>query len=519
VLWLAIDISDRVILEQKLFEEKQRTESILKSIGDGVIAIDTHGKIIYINKAALKITGYKKEEVLNKKFSEVFNLQHAINREKYNLPLDKIFKQGILVDYIKNCILIDKNGEEKLIEDSIAPIFDAESKINGAVIVFRDVTFEKKLEEKILKQKHLESIGRLAGGLAHDFNNYLATILGNIDLAKLFNKDEKISKILDNAIKAIEQSKAITTRLLTFSKGGSPVTKVTNLKNPLKETAEIIFAGSQIQTNYKIDENLWNSEVDVNQLNQVFSNIYINAKEALNNKGKVDICAENIKIDELNEFGLPSGNYIKISIKDNGPGIPDTIKDKIFEPFSTTKADGHGLGLSVCYQIIKNHNGIITCNNKLKKGCEFIILLPAVSSEEELSKPAKEDDIAGDYNLKVLFMDDDNMLKETFKQFGDFFNLEVDTVSTGEDALEKYGDKYDLVILDLTNRKGMGGVETAKELLKINRDIYLVVTSGYSDDDAVVNYEKYGFKDFLRKPFNLKELKKVLDNFKLKKSY
>jgi len=295
-----------------------------------------------------------------------------------------VIELGRIIGLANHTALIAKDGTVRSIADSGAPIRNSESNIIGVVLVFRDVTQEKKMEEELLKTRKLESIGVLAGGIAHDFNNILSAILGNIELAsyRIAQEDSRTASLLSDAEKATKRAAKLTDQLLTFSKGGEPVREITSLPEFIPESADFVLHGSQIVCSYSFPENLWMVDVDSGQIGQVIQNIIINANHAMPEGGVIAIKCSNVK-DATAEALLSAnnGDYVCITIQDTGVGIPKEIISKIFDPYFTTKQEGSGLGLAICHSIINKHDGYLTVHSITGKGTTFTLYLPAVRSQ------------------------------------------------------------------------------------------------------------------------------------------
>lgn len=392
-----------------------------------------------------------------------------------------------------------------------------------------DITERKKYEEAIANFQKLESLGILAGGIAHDFNNLLGGILGYIDIAKQTSSEEEVKDYLSKALQTADRAKGLTQQLLTFAKGGDPVKKLSPLFPFIKEIAQFALSGSKIICEYEIQDNLWSCEYDRNQIAQVVDNIIINAKQAMPEGGKITISATNEEILDNNHPVLSSGKYVKMSISDTGVGIPKEILPKIFNPFFTTKVSGHGLGLATAYSIIKKHGGYIEVNSEIGKGTIFTFFLPASSNVPDivdLQNNFIKEDI--DKNIKkaagtILIMDDEIVIREVTLKILKSLGYNVISTSNGEEALQIFkadnekNKEINALLLDLTIQGGLGGKDIIDEILKINKSIPVIVTSGYADDPIIANPQKYGFTASISKPFGRNELDELFRKYFEKK--
>ena len=517
---LALEIEERKNAEYELAREKEQLTVTLRSIGDGVITTTLDGSVVLINKAAEELTGWSHEESTGKQISEVFHTIDKFTGETCSDPVADLLQNGsVYYNLAEEKILIAKDGSRCDISDSCAPITDKNSEIIGAVLVFRDVTENKRMQDEALKSEKLKSVGILAGGIAHDFNNILAAIVGNISLAKMQLNQEAnayIVGLLEGAEKASLRARDLTQQLLTFSKGGEPIRKVKAISEIIKESADFILSGGKIFCEYDFKEDLWPVSIDTGQISQVVQNIIINAIHAMPEGGAIKISCENFSNANRHVIALQEGDYVRISIKDEGPGIPQDLLDKIFDPYFTTKEEGSGLGLALTHSIVTKHQGHIEVNSG-NWGTDFIIYLPAVPAtleeQEEVEKTSFRE-IKGN----ILIMDDEAMIREIAGDLLAHLGFEVETVSNGQDAIELYKDKlnsdspFDAVIMDLTIPGGMGGKEAIQKLLEIDPKVKGIVSSGYSNDPVMAEHKKYGFVGMVHKPFEVEELVATLRN-------
>jgi len=498
-------------MERRLKESQQWLTTTLKSIGDAVIATDINGCVIFMNPIAESLTGWKQKEASGKHLKKVFNIINEKTGKQVDDPVTRVLREGIVVGLANHTILISKDGTRRSIDDSGAPIKDENGKIIGVVLVFRDVSEKRRIEQELMKADKLNSLGILAGGIAHDFNNILTAILGNIILAKEFTRPgEKIYERLIEAEKASLRAKGLAQQLLTFSSGGAPIKKTMFISELLKESALFALSGSNVQCEFSISNNLWAVEIDEGQINQAINNLIINAIQSMPEGGRIKLTAENVTVSE----GEKKGRYVKISIVDQGIGIPKEHLPKIFEPYFTTKQKGSGLGLAIVYSIIKKHDGYIEVETELGVGTTFKVYLPASLKNVFMRKGLKEKIQTG--KGKILVMDDEELVRKVIGEMLVFLGYEVEFAKEGIEAIELYkkakaqGQPFDAIIMDLTIPIGMGGKETINKLLEIDPTVKAIVSSGYSTDPVMTEFTKYGFKGFIIKPFKIKELGEVL---------
>ncbi|MDQ1318122.1 MAG: two-component system, cell cycle sensor histidine kinase and response regulator CckA [Candidatus Poribacteria bacterium] len=510
-------------LRESLAAEKERIAVTLRSIGDGVITTDTEGNVTLMNRVAEKLTGWTEEEAVGKQLTEVFKIINERNREKLENPVKKVLETGEVAEFANNTILLAKDSTEFVITDSCATVRDEEGSIIGVIVVFSDITEKRRVENELIKTDKLESIGILAGGIAHDFNNILTGILGNISLAKMYSTPgDKVYERLLDAEKSSMEAKKLTQQLLTFSEGGTPVLKLTSIRDILNDSVSFALKGSKIRCAFDIPNDLWPVEVDVGQISQAINNIVINADQAMPKGGVIKVGARNINIESKGVLPLKAGKYVKIYIEDNGIGIQKEYLQKVFDPYFTTKQKGSGLGLATAYSIIKKHNGHIAVDSEISVGTTFYIYLPA-ESEKEIPKEIAVEEGNILTGLKILVMDDQEIIRELTKNILGNLGHKVTFAIDGFEAIEncrlekELDDPYDVVIMDLTIPGGMGGKEAIKSLLQIAPETKVIVSSGYSNDPVLSDYEQYGFSGFIAKPYRNKELIEVLQKVMSKK--
>ena len=509
------EIADRRRAEVLLAQEKERISVMIHSIGDGLIAVNEELHVTLMNEAAEKFTGWTSAEAIGRPVADIFNIVNARNRERCESPVLKAFKTGAVVGLVHATILIGRHGNEHFLSASCAPIKGFEGKTTGVIVVFRDITDRKIMEEELIKASKLESIGILAGGIAHDFNNLLTGIIGNISFAKMLsNRDDKVFDILTKAETVAFQAKDLTSQFRTFSKGGSPIKKPLLLSEFLENTAEFVVRGSKSRCVFEIDDDISSVEVDESQIAQVITNLLINSIQAMPDGGVITIKARNIEIDDDSVLALTPGKYARISVIDTGVGIsPENIL-RIFDPYFTTKPKGSGLGLTTSYSIARKHFGTITVESEVGNGTKFHLYLPALARVAEKSQP--DSCTVRTSRFRVLAMDDEAVVREVTMQLLTHLGYDVVLAKDGGEAIDFYkkslaeGSRFDIVIMDLVVPGGVGGVEAIAELLKIDPTVNSIVSSGYSNEIVMSKYSQYGFKGVISKPYRIKELDELI---------
>ncbi|MCG8603789.1 response regulator [bacterium] len=499
---------------------KEILNMILKGIHEGVITTDIQGKITLMNEEAEKLLGWSLEQLKGKPLREIFQIVDEPALKTTSNPVDQILATHKMSALLNHTFLKIKGGKDRFIEYSSAPILNEDRRVIGAVLVIQDVTEKQKMEAERLRANKMESLGFLAGGLAHDFNNLLTAILGNINIAKMnIRKPDEILKILTQAERAGERAKSLACQLLSFSKGCAPLTKPIAIAEFIRECVEFVTTGSNVQCRFSFEEKLHPVQADEGQLNQVISNLIINAIQAMPGGGQVYISGKNIEVTKADAMPLSPGNYVKISMEDQGDGIAMACLDKIFDPYFTTKKlgsqKGCGLGLATSYSIIKKHDGLITVDSAEGVGSTFHIYLPA--SQKDVIPAKKGCEEPAKCNGNVLVMDDEEILRQLSVEYLSRLGYQVSTACNGEEAIKLYCEAqqkvpFDAVIMDLTVPGGMGGKETIKKLREIDPTVKVVVSSGYSNDPIMADYKSFGFDAVMSKPFQVNELGNLLSD-------
>ncbi|MGD0584258.1 MAG: nuclear transport factor 2 family protein [Oryzomonas sp.] len=473
---------------------------------------DSESHLEMVNEPYAKTCGHSVDDCIGKTDLELFPLEMA---------------KRFIADDREVCL----TGQKKHSEEQIAtpdgtkwhltyktPLFDELGKVTGTTGIALDISDLKEHEKEELKVQKLESLGVLAGGIAHDFNNILTGIMGNISLAKMSIDDTHRSyKALLGAEKASMRATELARQLLTFARGGEPVKKVVSLRHLVHESVSLVLHGSNVRGIVDIPDSIHAIEADEGQISQAFHNIIINATQAMPGGGVLTVSARNETLVGKNSMALPPGTYTRLTFTDEGCGIPDADLKKIFDPYFTTKVNGTGLGLASTHSIIIKHGGHIDVCSFVDKGTTFTILLPSIG--ETISKYQTESvtQTSKDHSGgSILVMDDEEMIRELAVGMLEEIGYQVTTCDEGSEAIQLYktakgsGTPFSAVIMDLTIPGGMGGKEAAEEILAIDPDACLIVSSGYSNDPIMSDYRTYGFTGAIAKPYRIDELAEVL---------
>jgi two-component system, cell cycle sensor histidine kinase and response regulator CckA len=398
----------------------------------------------------------------------------------------------------------------------LKPFRENELHTNIEIALYRH-EMEKQLRERegeIWRASKLEAIGILAGGIAHDFNNILTAILGNICLARLDTEEGPAHERLGDAERACLQAQNLAWQLLTFAKGGAPIKELISVTKLITEICSFASTGSNVRCEISFPDGLWAVNADLGLLSQVFQNLVINAVQAMPTGGIIEIQAQNLVVEAKSNLPLNAGKYVKISVQDHGVGIPEEYLPRIFDPYFTTKQTGSGLGLATAYSIVKQHNGHIGVESRLRKGAIFQIYLPAVE-QGIIELPIDERTVIKGQG-KILVMDDEEMVREVLNNMLSHLGYEAVFAKDGVEALDIFskaqnpGERFDALILDLTVPGGMGGKAVMEELVKIDPKIKAIVCSGYSEDPIMSEFASYGFSGVIAKPYKISQLSEVL---------
>jgi two-component system, cell cycle sensor histidine kinase and response regulator CckA len=504
-------------MRQKLQQTRDELEAALEKYSDlydfapvGYLTLDREGTIREANLTAADLLGIDRSHLLNRRFGFLVS---ADCLPVFTDFLTKLFESKVREFCEVTFIREGKPPVEIQIEASV----DTSGLECRAALT--DITERKQVEEDRLILSKLESTGIMAGGIAHDFNNLLMILLLNLELAQTFvQPNEELASLLEQAKQAALDSQRLTKRLVAFAQGGAPVRELISLTELIRESARLTVSSSRTHCDFSMAEDLWPAEVDAGQIGQAIMNLVVNAQEAMPQGGVVSIRAENVVLETHKHLSLPPGDYVRLSIADQGVGISKEVLSKIYDPYFSTKQRGKqkgmGLGLTICHTIIQHHGGAISVESEPGVGTTFHIHIPALrklSLKEKAVVPASLPQ-----HGRILVMDDEEEVRKLVGISLQHIGHEVELAADGLQAIEVYksaknqGRPFDAVILDLKVRAGIGGLEAIQALLQIDPAVKAIVMSGYANDPVLAEPERYGFNGVLAKPFSIVKLWEIL---------
>ncbi|MCC6522538.1 MAG: PAS domain-containing protein [Polyangiaceae bacterium] len=513
----AQDITERERAEEQIRQNEQFIRSILNTVDEGFIVVDRDYRILTANHAYCVLSGEPRERVVGRHCYELLHRERQpCFVEGSHCAVRGVFATGEAQTALHKHR--DADGSVVYVETKAYPMKDAGGQVISAIETVTNITEKHLLEEERLKTQKLESIGTLAGGIAHDFNNLLQGMFGYISMAKVsVERPNEVLAMLDGVDNALHQAVKLTTQLLTFSRGGKPVMRRIDLRAVVEDSAKFTLSGSRSDLGLELPGDLWLVEADDGQVGQVIQNIVLNADQAMPTGGSVRVAARNVTEDDAAlPRALPRGNYVAISIQDSGVGIAAQDLDKIFDPYFTTKEKGSGLGLATSYSIVKNHGGLIDVRSQLGAGSTFTIYLPAAAGRTRTEVAAAAARPVPGRTARILVMDDEELIRKLTGELLRVLGHDVAVARHGQEAVEAYeramarGEPFDVVILDLTVRGGMGGEEALQRLRALDPAVKAIVSSGYSDDASMADHLAHGFKAYLKKPYDLDALREAV---------
>ena len=448
---------------KELWRSKRHFEVILDHMSEGMLELTSDWRIVYVNPSIVSLTGMAEERILGTDFINLFHESHKQNVREVVEAID-----DCPLEIHENFPLL-VNGKQVSLH--ILPVRDEDRLLY--VVIMTDIGEKRMAEARLQQALKTEAIATLAGGIAHDYNNLLAMIMGNLSMAREEAAPHSVmAGLLQEAEQASSKARDLTHQLMTLSRGGYPMKELGSIESLLKEIPGQIQAHKGVEYTFSIQDDLWALEYDTRQMHYAISNVLINAVEAMPQGGTIALQAENLVIENQGKdsaLRLNEGKHVRISIRDEGSGIPEEHLNQVFDPYFSTKErgvqKGMGMGLTTAYAIVQKHGGNIMVNSTTGVGTTVTIYLPAAEEiEKEKSTRQKSDDITPSISgvqptiQRILVMDDEEMLRNLAQKMLERLGYEVETVKDGAEAIETYkkhmdsGEPFDGVILDLTTR-------------------------------------------------------------------
>jgi PAS domain S-box-containing protein len=513
VLVLPIDVTAKLEAERALRASEARYRELVENAAVGVYRSTPDGRFIAVNPALARIYGFETpDEMLRWNEREHAGASYA-DTDEHRRFTELIERHGRVEGFESQ--VTDRHGRLVWVSETSRAVRDEQGRLLHYEGFVTDITERRRLEAELLRASKLEAVGILAGGIAHDFNNILTVILGNVTLAEFdAGAAPGLRPMLQEAKRATLRARDLTQQLLTFAKGGDPVREAVALADIVRESAEFGMHGAKSRLELDLPGDLWPANADKGQLAQVVQNLVINAVQAMPDGGVVRIAAANAALGAGEVAGLAAGDYIRLTVRDTGTGIPPEHLPKIFDPYFTTKQQGSGLGLATVYSIVRKHQGAIVVDSELGAGSIFRFWLPALRSVAPRTEAASAE--ARPLSGRVLFLDDEEPIREMAVAYLARLGVDCVAVPDGAAAVREFraaqatDRPFRLLVLDLTVPGGMGGLETLGVLRGLDPAIRAVVSSGYSQDPVMGNFRGFGFNAVLVKPYDLDQLGRVV---------
>ncbi len=513
-----------------LQQETERLRVTLGAIADAVIATDARGLITLANPVAERLLGWRSAELQGRLLTELFEVRKPQPgdpspphpRGSASDAVAHVLRTGETLLSHRHVWALTHNGTRIHAANSTAPIRDAAGRIIGVVRVFRDLTAEDRLQAEMVKAEKLEGLSVIAAGIAHDFNNILTAVLGNVSVARamLGTGHDELGARLREAEAAGVRARELTAQMLTFTKGGAPIKQLARLDEIVRESVSFALHGSRTRADILVPDDLPPVEADSGQISQVMQNLALNAAQSMPDGGTLSVRGCTRAVNGSESLPVPVGEYVEISFRDEGEGIPPAIRGKIFDPFFTTKSGGTGLGLATAYGIIRAHGGCIDVESAAGKGSTFRVLLPASADrapERKVTVRIPHFDSRQRRGVRVLLMDDDEHVRpiagRMIAGLGYEVELSVDEAAALAcfRAAREAGRPFRIAVLDLTIPGGPGGLSAVRRLREEDPELLTIACSGYISDEVRADCQRLGFTSILAKPYRVHEMAAALD--------
>lgn len=513
---LEMEVAERKKIEDRLRKSRDFAESLFKTAPAIVLILDTEGRILRFNPYMGKISGYAIDEVQGKQWSDVFSPENGRgNSINLSTDVDETLSAAGNISSIRT-----KAGDRREIIWYDRPLKDNDGKITGLLAIGQDITEQLDMQRNLFRAKKFEAIGSFAGGIAYDFNSLLTLILGNISLLeKNIQSGSDTSECMAEARNAALRAREMASRIMLFSRDRDPVKQSFSIGPLILEAVKSAIWGFKIHSEFDIPDDLYPAEIDPWLMKHAFHNVALNAVEAMEGSGHIHVTCENVEITGDNSFKLSAGPYVKITIRDQGPGIAREQLERVFDPDFSTKNTGIfkglGLGLSIVYSIIKKHQGVIEVTAEPGSGTVVNMYLPAsqeTAASLETREPTGLRAKKTGSGKKILVMNDEEPLRQMFKKMLNWLGYNPMATATRDKTVKAYresaesGNLFHAVILDMTHKFSIVGEQTIAELRKINPDVKIIICTAYPHDPIIADFKVHGFRGVLIKPFTIDDL-------------
>lgn len=509
------DVSDQIRRRQERQVEQQRLQASLQHLSEAVFALDGEGKIVFANRRAEELTGLWEGASQGKPVQQVLHLTTNDGQRWEALPVDAVLA-GVSAWQCPHTLRIESRARaSREVHVRLTPVLDSSRRATGGVLLLQEVGSAASTSGKASTK--VDTAAVLSHGIAHDFNNLLTGILGNLSLArKQLEEPDRTQALLVSAEKAAVRAQDLCRQLMAFHRGNAPVKTRFSLRSLLREAVGFTVNASPCRARTVIAEDLPEIDADEGQISQVLNNILINATQAMPDGGSITIEADTVR----DPNGLTPGDYVEIGITDSGPGIPEDVIGRIFEPYFTTKPDGTGLGLASCYAITRNHGGSIKAEVAMQGGACFRIWLPTPTEADEAtaqlqSRPRREQLYHG--KGRIMVVDDERMIRQITCDMLTHLGYETESAADADSSealihqARDEGRPFKLYFFDLTLPGGRSGTELLADLRKGGDDTPAILSSGYCNNPVVNQHRNYGFSASVLKPYSIEQLSKQVD--------
>jgi PAS domain S-box-containing protein len=510
VLMVARDLSDRHAFEAILSRERERLLVTLRGIAEGAVATDAGGRILLMNPAAERLTGYSQDEsVAGRTLADVLRLEG----EQFDLEniLHLVLENGRGIAFPPGTSLVSRSGSRVQVTGRVSPVRDRDNRVIGTVLVFTEVMERLLVADDVLQGAKFESISLLAGGVAHDFNNILTSALGNVGLARTYSgANPRVVQKLDEAEQALDRARDLTNQLLAYARGAPAALKRVAPGELLSGACTLALSGAKSRCDADIAGDLWEVEGDPDQLSRALNAVILHADRAVSEGGVVSVDAFNLASEQV-PSSLPSGHYVRIDISDQGPTPSHETLARIFDPYAPGNRKEGTLGLALAFSIVRRHQGTITAHARAGGGTTISLVIPAVPPPTDGG-----DEVLAGEGRRILVMDGEIGIRQVTAEMLEGMGFTCEMASNGQEAVELYrraqaeGRPFFAALLDLTVAGGVGGEEAMKGIRELDPAARAIVSSGYAGNPVVIKYRQAGFSGAIVKPYTARDLGKAL---------